>query len=159
MQSFKLLALSCDKPSRLLMGQLNPWKQILKMVKTGRVDTLLHIGDQIYPDNENMANSDKIFTELYNDMPEEKQHDMMNRGREIWRQKYRTNFDKQFKKDILMSTSNLMIWSDNDVANDFTTLKTEDDEPAYHPNFIKCGMETYRDYQRYLQIFSILCIH
>ena len=43
-----------------------------------------------------------------------------------------------------------MIWSDNDVANDFTTLKLENGEPAYHPQFIQCGMEVYREYQRRL---------
>ena len=148
MESFKIIALSCDRPSRLLMGQLNPWKFISKTIKTGRVDTLLHIGDQIYPDNENMANSAKIFTQIYDESSEDKQHDMMNRGREIWREKYRKNFNRPLKKEILRSVSNLMIWSDNDVANDFTTLKNEDGEAAYHPNFLKCGMETYRDYQR-----------
>ena len=43
-----------------------------------------------------------------------------------------------------------MIWSDNDVANDFTTLKLENGEQAYHPQFIQCGMEVYREYQRRL---------
>ena len=31
---------------------------------------------------------------------------------------------KEGKVDVLSKVSNLMIWSDNDVANDFTTLKT-----------------------------------
>ena len=43
-----------------------------------------------------------------------------------------------------------MIWSDNDVANGFTTLKLENGEQAYHPQFIQCGMEVYREYQRRL---------
>ncbi len=46
--SFKLLAFSCDRPSRLLLGQLNPWQSIAKTVKTGRVDSVLHIGDQVH---------------------------------------------------------------------------------------------------------------
>ena len=149
-QTFKLIALSCDKPSRLLMGQLNPWKFIEKTVNTGRVDSVLHIGDQIYPDGENMANSEKIFAQVFDEMSEEKQTDMMNRGREIWRQKYRSNFNKPYKREVLRKASNLMIWSDNDVANDFTTRKTESGDPAYHSKFLTCGMETYRDYQRRL---------
>ena len=43
-----------------------------------------------------------------------------------------------------------MIWSDNDVANNFTTMKNEDGSQAYHPHFLKCGMRTYREYQRRL---------
>lgn len=43
-----------------------------------------------------------------------------------------------------------MIWSDNDVANDFTTMKNETGDQKYHPNFLQCGMRTYREYQRRL---------
>ena len=48
----------------------------------------------------------------------------MIRGRELWRNKYRNVFSREGKVDVLSKVSNLMIWSDNDVANDFTTLKT-----------------------------------
>ena len=44
----------------------------------------------------------------------------------------------------------MMIWSDNDVANDFTTLKDKDGNQAYPKQFIKCGIEVYREYQRQL---------
>ena len=38
-----------------------------------------------------------------------------------------------------------MIWSDNDVANDFTTMKDQGTgEQKYHPEFLRCGMRTYR---------------
>lgn len=150
-ESFRLIALSCDKPSRLLMGQINPWKFVAKAVESERgVDAILHIGDQIYPDNENMKHADKIFMEKFDSMSQEKQEDMMNRGKELWRQKYRQDFNQIYKRRVLSQASNLMIWSDNDVANDFTTLKNDSGEPAYHPKFLMCGMETYRDYQRRL---------
>jgi len=150
MKTFKLLAVSCDRYSRLLMGQLDPWKQVKKIVKTGRVDTLLHVGDQIYPNDENMAHAEKIFSGIYDEMPEDKQHEMMLRAHELWRQLYTINFNTKYKKEVLSNTSNVMIWSDNDVANDFTTLKNESGEQAYHPKFLVCGMEAYKDYQRRL---------
>ncbi len=85
-------------------------------------------------------------------MSDDKQIDMTERAHELWRQKYRENFTRPFKRDVLASTSNLMIWSDNDVANDFTTLKdpVNAGDQQYHPMFLKCGMEAYRDYQRKL---------
>ena len=43
-----------------------------------------------------------------------------------------------------------MIWSDNDVANDFTTLKDQEGGQAYPPAFLQCGIEVYRHYQRIL---------
>ena len=44
----------------------------------------------------------------------------------------------------------LMIWSDNDVANDFTTMKDQNGDQAYPPAFLQVGIEMYRDYQRLL---------
>jgi len=41
------------------------------------------------------------------------------------------------KVDVLSKVSNLMIWSDNDVANDFTTLKTEAGEQVSSLNSLK----------------------
>ena len=91
MEKFRFIALSCDKPARLLMGkvlaligklygnsslcflgQLNPWKSIHKVVKTGRIDMVLHLGDQIYPDGEDIQHADKIFAEMFDEMNDEK---------------------------------------------------------------------------------------
>ena len=121
-----------SRPSRLLLGQLNPWKFIDKIIGSRvnkkddvDIDVILHLGDQVYPDDENISHAAKIFAKLYDDMDESKQKDMMDRGRELWREKYRKNFNMPFKKEVLAKVSNLMIWSDNDVANDFTTLKLD----------------------------------
>ena len=114
------------------------------------VDLVLHIGDQIYPDNEDIAHADNIFNEIFDGLTSDKQTAMMLRGRTLWRNKYRTVFSSEGKVDVLRQIPNLMIWSDNDVANDFTTMKNEDGTPKYHPKFLQCGMRTYREYQRRL---------
>ena len=43
-----------------------------------------------------------------------------------------------------------MIWSDNDVANDFTTLKDQNGEQAYPAAFLQAGIKMYQEYQRSL---------
>ena len=63
----------------MISGQLNPWKNIEKIVHAGRVDTILHVGDQIYPADENLAHAEKIFRKSYDEMDEDKQHEMMLR--------------------------------------------------------------------------------
>ena len=68
----------------------------------------------------------------------------------MYRNKYRTVFASKGKVDLMKRVSNLMIWSDNDVANDFTTRKAEDGSQMYHPRFLQCGMGAYREYQRRL---------
>ena len=81
------------------MGQLNPWKFITNKIigsssdKNVDIDVILHLGDQVYPDDENISHAAKIFAKLYDDMDESKQNDMMDRGRELYREKYRKDFE------------------------------------------------------------------
>ena len=153
MVNFRMIALTCDRPSRLLLGQQNPWEHMLNhaiLRSKNPVNTILHIGDQIYPDDEDIQDADKIFNEIYDTCTPSKKVLMSLRGRELWRNKYRNVFSTPGKVSVLSRVSNLMIWSDNDVANDFTTMKNEDGSQTYHPHFLKCGMRTYREYQRRL---------
>ena len=46
-----------------MLGQQNPWNHILKNLK--KVDCVLHIGDQIYPDNEDIAHAGGLFGKLF----------------------------------------------------------------------------------------------
>ena len=87
---FRMIALSCDRQSRLLLGQENPWEHMLTHgLSKGRqpVNTILHLGDQIYPDDEDIAAADKIFNKVYDDLTAPKKVLMMQRGRELWRNK------------------------------------------------------------------------
>ena len=146
---FHFYALSCDRTRRLLLGQRNPWVKMLKHTST--VDCILHVGDQIYPDSEDILHADEIFNEIFDDLDDEKKRMLMLRARAMYRNKYRTVFASKGKVDLMKKVSNLMIWSDNDVANDFTTMKKEDGTTQmYHPNFLQCGMRAYREYQRRL---------
>ena len=56
---FKILALSCDRPGRLLMGQKNPWATIAKKAKNA--DCILHLGDQVYAKGEEMEDAMAVF--------------------------------------------------------------------------------------------------
>ena len=114
------------------------------------VDVVLHLGDQIYPDGEDITDADKIFNSIYDNLSEDKQISMMERGQELYRNKYRNVFSLEGKVKIMSKVSNLTIWSDNDVANDFTTMKSNDGSQKYHPNFLQCGMKEYIEYQRRL---------
>ena len=69
-------------------------------------------------------------------------------------------------RSSLQQGCHLMIWSDNDVANDFTTMKDQAGDQAYPPAFLQSGADTcrrvditdvisigiemYREYQRQL---------
>ena len=42
---FRILAFSCDRPDRMLLGQKNPWYDVCS--KAYSADVMLHLGDQV----------------------------------------------------------------------------------------------------------------
>ena len=44
-REFRILAVSCDRPNRLLLGQKNPWFELAR--KAYNSDLVLHLGDQV----------------------------------------------------------------------------------------------------------------
>mmetsp|Transcript_41900 Transcript_41900/g.54012 ORF Transcript_41900/g.54012 Transcript_41900/m.54012 type:complete len:552 (-) Transcript_41900:142-1797(-) len=148
-KQFKIIAVSCDRPSRLFHGQVNPWSIMHKQV--GPVDCMLHLGDQVYAyASEEIDVFMDTFDKEYDQASPEMKQKMMQRGRELMRRKYRQVYGLPEQKKIYRHSSHLMIWSDNDVANDFTTKKKADGSQGYHPAFLQCAMEVYREYQRLL---------
>lgn len=148
MKSFKIIALSCDRPDRMLLGQKNPWYELAK--KSYNVDCMLHLGDQVYNKGEDNDNILQLFDSTYDTLSPKQQQKMKKRAKALLRKKYRETWNKKMTRDTLQRGSHLMIWSDNDVANDFTTLKDQDGSQAYPPAFLQCGIEVYRHYQRIL---------
>ena len=148
MKSFKIIAFSCDRPDQLLLGQKNPWYELAK--KTYNADVTLHLGDQVYAKGEDIETTMAIFDKSFETLPQKKQHRMTKRGRALMRKKYRHTWNWKKTREALQRGSHLMIWSDNDIANDFTVLKNEKGDQAYSPEFLRCGIEVYRQYQRIL---------
>jgi len=147
-KSFKILALSCDRPDRMLLGQKNPWYELAR--KTYSADVVLHLGDQVYNTGEDNDNTMQIFGKEYEEESDKMKSKMKKRARALLRKKYRETWNKKMTRSSLQQGSHLMIWSDNDVANDFTTLKDQQGEQAYPAAFLQCGIEVYRNYQRIL---------
>merc|ERR1719369_1097229 len=148
MKTFNILALSCDRPDRMLLGQKNPWYEIAR--KTYNSDVVLHLGDQVYNKGEDNDNTMHLFDREYESLNDKQKQKMKKRARALLRKKYRQTWNKKMTHSSLQQGSHLMIWSDNDVANDFTTLKDQKGDQAYPPPFLQCGIEVYRKYQRIL---------
>ena len=147
-KSFRIIAFSCDRPDRMFLGQKNPWYEIAK--RSYNTDVILHLGDQVYNKGEDNDKTCQLFGEEYDAMQESQKKLMKKRGRALLAKKYRETWTKKATRWSLQQGSHLMIWSDNDVANDFTTMKDQSGEQAYPPAFLQVGIEMYRDYQRLL---------
>ena len=111
---------------------------------------ILHLSDQVYNKGEDNDKTCQLFGEEYEAMEDSEKKLMKKRGRALLAKKYRQTWNKKATRSCLQQGCHLMIWSDNDVANDFTTMKDQNGEQAYPPAFLQVGIEMYRDYQRLL---------
>ena len=147
-KSFRIIAFSCDRPDRMFLGQKNPWYEIAK--RSYNTDVILHLGDQVYNKGEDYQQSYQLFGKEYEAMEDSEKKLEKQKVQSLFAEKYRNIWTKKATRWSLQQGSHLMIWSDNDVANDFTTMKDQSGEQAYPPAFLQVGIEMYRDYQRLL---------
>merc|ERR1711915_797605 len=111
------------RPDRMLLGQKNPWYELAR---------------KTYSTGEDNDNTMQIFGKEYEEESDKMKSKMKKRARALLRKKYRETWNKKMTRSSLQQGSHLMIWSDNDVANDFTTLKDQEGEQAYPAAFLQC---------------------
>jgi hypothetical protein len=144
-------ALSCDRPERVLDGETNMWKLIQEKVESNQVQVVLHLGDQVYGQKE-LIDSFVILRQAKQDglnTPEEIRavaERVQGRLADIYR--FTWNLPRTAKS--LAAGSHLMIWSDNDLYNDFTIAKNESTGASLENLMIHFGHLVYRRYQRQL---------
>lgn len=149
----RVAAVSCDRPERLKPGETNMWEVLANQISAGEVDVVLHLGDQVYGQDE-FVDAQAILryanlSETPKNAEEQKELYRLHKSiKERMRDVYRYTWNLPFTQRALSQSSHLMIWSDNDLYNDFTIAK--EDGKALEPIMIKLGQEVYREYQRQL---------
>jgi hypothetical protein len=76
---------------------------------------------------------------------------MERRCRERLQESYRNVWNQSWCAQALSHSSHLMIWSDNDVTNDFTVAVNADGSQEHAPAYLRVAMNVYRSYQRQLR--------
>eukprot|EP01111_Echinosteliopsis_oligospora_P002175 TRINITY_DN1316_c0_g1_i2.p1 TRINITY_DN1316_c0_g1~~TRINITY_DN1316_c0_g1_i2.p1 ORF type:complete len:327 (+),score=58.67 TRINITY_DN1316_c0_g1_i2:103-981(+) len=148
----KIVTLSCDRPERLRDGDVNMWACLATEVAAGNVDVVLHLGDQVYGQKEFQdaqavlrysglsRTSDASGASNVHDKNIRRLHKQIkDRMRDI----YRFTWNLPGTATVLSHTSNLMIWSDNDIYNDFTIAK-EEGQTGLEPIMIHLAHQVYR---------------
>jgi phosphodiesterase/alkaline phosphatase D-like protein len=152
-KEIKVLVQSCDRPDRLVPGDENPWSRLNNFCTEGKCDVLLHLGDQVYTKMGGFLERACLIMDLYDDpdTTEISKKKMINEAKEELRRSYRYVWSRPQTRACLSQSSHLMLWSDNDVANDFTeALKKGTEEQKYSDQFIMAAMGVYTEYQRQL---------
>merc|ERR1719221_1665242 len=75
---------------------------------------------------------------------------MRNMAAKKLQESYRSTWAHKGVSATLARSSHLMIWSDNDVTNDFTVARNADGSQEFDPDYLKVAMGVYRMYQRQL---------
>jgi len=158
MKRLRFVAVSCDRPARMLEGQENPWGRLAALCKSGACDVMLHLGDQVYTkEHDCLASAMRVMDTVEKPgVIDSLRFKMEAEGAKALQRAYRSTWYPKDVADTLSRSSHLMIWSDNDVANDFTTLKKADGSQAYTPSFLRVAMRVYRMYQR--QLWDSECV-
>lgn len=147
-QHLQILAVSCNRLSETLRapGQ-SLWVPISQICESGQCDILLHLGDQVYTrDNPQWKGAAEGLFERASHCGDDERQELEMQGAKCLQEAYRQTWSFPATSLTLEQTSNLMMWSDNDVLNDFNTA----DYRTYCPALVQRAMSTYRMYQRQL---------
>jgi hypothetical protein len=153
LKKLRVVALSCDWPDRLGKGDENPWDRLATKTKAGECDVMLHLGDQVYTWANGVTTSAMRVMDLIESNPgmgEALKVKMEERAASKLQEAYRSTWHHSGVATTLSHSSHLMIWSDNDVTNDFTVARKPDGSQEFLPEYLKVAMGVYRMYQRQL---------
>jgi hypothetical protein len=111
----------------------------------GKVDIVVHNGDQVYADVA-WKQAEAILQDKSIPDGAEKQTRILGCYKKI----YQATWDAPDKRRVLGTCSNLMLWDDHEVRNDWGTMK-EDSDPTSQAFYIgKLARMAYWQYQRQL---------
>lgn len=148
----RLLALSCDIPCMMYSSEENPWGRVAMLCKEGRCDMLLHLGDQIY--TLERGSDQRAIAELQgineDEIAPKMREAMRKRAKGFLQYRYRKTWGQLEKAAALANTANLMIWSDNDIGNNFSVVRKKDGSQKFPAEFLSLAMDCYHMYQRSL---------
>jgi hypothetical protein len=142
--SLNIAAVSCNFLGR--RGKRDLWADLRdRYVLPGDVNLVLHIGDQIYGDAA-FARSLRII----NDKEAPSVKEQNNLISETYRNNYRAWWSEQATRDVLANVSNLMIWDDHEIRDDWGSKPTDCDKNSIEFRIGTLARQVYREYQRQL---------
>lgn len=138
-----IAAVSCNFTAKRQNTDL--WKDLRdRYVITGDLDLILHVGDQIYGDSSfqgalHILNGRKKGTA--------RQEEQIL---ELYRRLYRWNWNFPSTQEVLAGVSNLMIWDDHEIRDDWGSREQDKDPKSVEQYIGSLAQRVFREYQRQL---------
>lgn len=135
-------AVSCNFTVR--EGEARRWQHLLEaQVRTGRVSTVLHIGDQVYLDT--------AFGQSIQDVRDRGRTDQVRRDITArFRRVYEYAWNYAPTREVLATASNLMIWDDHEVRNGWGSHERDRDPESSRHWVGAIARRLFQDFQRRL---------
>jgi len=116
-----------------------------RYVIPGNIDLLLHVGDQIYGD----ATFARALKIIKSNEPKSKKA-QNEQILEAYRRLYRAWWSDPSTRDVLANVSNLMIWDDHEIRDDWGSRREDYDLNSVEYRIGTLARQVYREYQRQL---------
>lgn len=126
-ESMQVVAVSCNFTVR--QGRARLWEKVWhKWVGPGTIETVLHLGDQVY--------ADTVFENALAEVASKGQTAPVARRIRTWFEDlYRASWNYPATRQVLANASNLMIWDDHEFRNSWGGLP-EDKDPRSDAMFV-----------------------
>jgi phosphodiesterase/alkaline phosphatase D-like protein len=142
-RALNLAVVSCNFTTQ--RGETDLWEDLFtRYVATGDVQVVLHLGDQVYGDS---AFAEAMYLLDGSATPTRTQE---RKILQLYRRLYAWSWNHPSTRAVLANASNLMIWDDHEIRDDWGSRSTDRD-PAT-PDFAigRLARRVYREYQRQL---------
>ena len=144
--SFNIGAVSCNDIGQ--SGPMDMWEDMKgRYTDPGNIQLLLHMGDQVYADNF-YARSLNLLGDVndVNNVPPEVEEAIL----ETYRLLYRSIWGYSSRRAVLANVSNLMIWDDHEIRDDWGSRPGDADSSAKGYYVGTLARRVFREYQRQL---------
>ncbi|EWS74824.1 PhoD-like phosphatase (macronuclear) [Tetrahymena thermophila SB210] len=128
-KDLKICWVSCNDASKYeKLGKRNLWLNLAKEVAEEQYDLIVHMGDQVYLDSDQWyGNKNNVYNrvqeQVFNKYPKEEWKLHNEEVLELIRDEYRRAWNFPQTAYILANTSNIMIFDDHDIRNDWGQYK------------------------------------
>lgn len=154
LHSLTVYAISGDRPEVVdERREENPWSRLASFAESaapGRPTVMLHLGGQVHTMYNGAARRACRLVQDHSNVPPALAGKMRHRALERVQDTYRDTWSEECTRAVLARWQRMMLWSDVDIASEFTSFKDDQGEQAYNPEFLKAAMRGYRMYQRQL---------
>ncbi|HET6763820.1 MAG TPA: alkaline phosphatase D family protein, partial [Longimicrobiaceae bacterium] len=120
------------------------WKRLKKQIDEGKVDLVVHGGDQIYADH-----LPKEYDKLHpGESPDVKNDAHVEDLTQLYRTLYAQSWNGGVVADVLASVPNIMTWDDHDIYDGYGSHKDHNDNDDLHQAYFRAARTAYLEFQK-----------